>query len=320
MLPGVRSAAFADGGVMRGTGFQTTVAPQGVLLPRKAYLNTSVDAVTEGYFDAMGIALRAGQVPGIRDARTRPTPIVVNQQFAAFFFPKENPIGKLIVFGMNGNNPPDCVIVGIVATAKYRSMREDAPPMLYRVMDESHGSERPLLLYVRTRDNPARIADAVRKVLVELDPLVPLADVSTLDQEIRATLWQERLVALLSGFFACVSLVLVGLALSSSVAYSIAQRMHELSIRIAVGGQVRHIVKAVCAPIARALGLGLAIGLLATVFLVRLTRRLLFGVEPLDPLSFAVAVALVVSCSVLIVALATWRVSNINLAAALREE
>lgn len=128
------------------------------------------------------------------------------------------------------------------------------------------------------------------------------------------------MVALLSAFFGAVSIVLAGIGLYGSLTYSVAQRTHELGIRVAVGAQVRHIVQTVCSPIAMAVACGLAAGILAAMFLLKLTGRLLFGVEPLDPRSFAVAGCFVVLCAVAAALGPAWRAVRIGPSSALREE
>lgn len=206
------------------------------------------------------------------------------------------------------------------ANAKYRSMREPDPPTVYKMMDPSQGAERPILMHVRTRGAPAAIITAVRQAIAGLDARVPLVEVLTIEQEIQTSLWQERLVALLSAFFGIVSIVLAGIGLYGSLTYSVAQRTHELGIRVAVGAQVRHIVQTVCAPVAMAVACGLTAGVLAATFLLGLTGRLLFGVEPLDPQSFAAAACFVVLCAAAAAALPAWRAIRIAPSSALREE
>jgi predicted permease len=319
-LPGVRSVAYASRGLMRNVGFKTTLTPQGVVLPASTFLNASSNEVTPEYFDTLGLPIVAGRNFERGEAGKKLRPVVVNRAFADLLFPRQSPVSKLLVQGTDGRKPPDFEIVGVTANAKYRSMREPDPPTVYKMMDPSQGAERSLLMHVRTRGAPASIINAVREAIAGLDPRVPLVEVLTLDQEIRTSLWQERLVALLSAFFGAVSIVLAGIGLYGSLTYSVAQRTHELGIRVAVGARVRHIVQTVCAPFAMAVAAGLAAGVLAATFLVGLTGRLLFGVEPLDPRSFAAAACFVVLCAVAAAVLPAWRAIRIAPSSALRED
>jgi len=318
-LPGVRSVAYAARGLMRGVGMKTTLAPQGVVLPRNTFLNTSVNAVSPSYFDTMGMPLLSGRNLELTDNGKLPHPIVVNRAFADFFFPRQTPIGKLMGQGTDGSQPR-FVIVGLTVTAKYRSMRELDPPTFYNVIGPGQGYTDARLLYVRTHGSPAGMVSAVRDVLTRLDPGVPVVEVFTIEQEIQTSLWQERLVALLAAFFGAVSIVLAGIGLYGSLTYTAAQRVHELGIRVAVGAQASHIVRTVCWPIAIAVASGLAAGTLAAMFLLRLTERLLFGVRPTDPLSFGAAASFVLVCAVMAAVVPARRASRIDPSRALREE
>ena len=319
-LPGVRSVAYAARGIMRGVGMKTTLAPQGVVLPRNTFLNTSINAVTPSYFETMGMPLLAGRNLELSDQNKQPLPIVVNRAFADFFFPRQDPIGKLMCQSGDGGQPPRFVIVGLTVTAKYRSMREPDPPTYYTAIDPAPGYSGPLLLYVRTHGSPAGMVNAVRGVLSRLDPGVPLVEVFTLEQEIQTSLWQERLVALLAAFFGAVSVVLAGIGLYGTLTYTVAQRTHELGIRVAVGAQASHIVRTVCAPIVVAVISGLAAGALACAFLLRLTEGLLYEVRPADPISLAAAACFVLACAIMASALPAFRAARIDPSRALREE
>ena len=149
-------------------------------------------------------------------------------------------------------------------TAKYRSMREPDPPTFYNVIASGQSYTDARLLYVRTHGSPAGMVSAVREVLARLDRGVPLVEVFTIEQEIQTSLWQERLVALLAAFFGAVAIVLAGIGLYGSLTYTVAQRVHELGIRVAIGAQASHIVRTVCRPIAIAVACGLAAGALAS--------------------------------------------------------
>ena len=129
-LPGVRSVARAYVGIMRGRGLGSTVAPEGVVLPRKTFLNTSLNAVTPNYFETLGIPLLAGRNLERQDQYRKLLPTIVNKAFAEFFFPHQNPIGKTFVTGgTDGTKPPNRVIVGVAGTAKYRSVHEKDTPI-----------------------------------------------------------------------------------------------------------------------------------------------------------------------------------------------
>jgi predicted permease len=319
-LPGVRAAAWSWRGVMRGTGIKTTFAPQGVVLSPKTFLNVSLNEVTPGYFDTMGVRLIAGRDLQQGDNATKPTRIVVNRVLAEHFFPGQDSIGKGLVSSTDGTKPPDRVIVGVVNNAKYRSMREPEPPTIYGLFDEQKGSDWQVILYVRTFGAPAAIANSVRETLRAIDASVPLTEVWTLDAEVRSSLWQERLVAILSGFFGVAAVLLAALGLYGALSLSVAQRRRELGIRVAIGARVRDVLRAVCSPMAVGVACGVGVGIAGAFGVLRVTRTLLYGVEPLDSVSIVGAVGVVVMCSMVAAAMPARRAARVDPAVALREE
>ncbi len=328
-LPGVRAAAYSWSGLMRGIGMKTTIAPEGVKLPESTFLNSSLHSVTPGYFETMGIPLLAGRAltPADRGGRevtagtsSHPMPVVVNRAFADFFFPHQNPIGKRFVQGTDGTKPPTHVIIGLVDNAKYRSLREADPPTFYAPMGDEAAPTGPYILYVRTHGSPASITSEVRRAAAAIGSGVPLVETFTLDQEVRDSLWQERLVAILAAFFGVASVLLAAIGLYSALARSVARRTRELGIRMAIGARIRHIVTTVGSPLGLAVACGLAAGFLASAALLRLTSALLYGVEPVDPVSYVAAALVILLCAALGATVPLLRALRIDPAAALRSE
>jgi hypothetical protein len=294
-------------GLTRGIGTKTTVTAQGTNLPEKTFLNTSTNGVTTDYFESLGIPLIAGRNLEVSDAAKTPVPIVVNRAFAEFFFPHQNAVGKAVVQGVDGTKRPTAVIVGIVGTAKYRSLREQDPPIYYSVVNDKNAGG---VLCVRTYGDPAQIINATRGVLRRLAPNVPIVEAFTLEQEVQNSLWQERLVTILCAFFGITALLLSATGLYGVLAYSVARRSRELGIRVAIGAQARHILETVCLRMIVSVGLGLLSGLLCSAAVMRLAASLVFGVRPDDPLSFALAAAVLLLCICFAAALPTWRATK----------
>jgi predicted permease len=317
-LPGVRAIAYSGLGLMRGAGIKATVAPQGMVLPQSTYLNSSLNFVSPGYFEAMGIPLLAGRDLRFGDRDHKPVPAVVNRALAKLLYPGQNPIGKFLVQGRDGTKPPASIIVGVAGMAKYRSMREQDPPTAYEFLKEDDSQS--VVLYVRTYGDPARMVGAVSNVLRRLDPAVPMMEAATLEQEVQNSLWQEKLVALLSAFFGITALALSGLGLYGALSYSVARRTRELGIRIAVGARVAHILQTVCARMLWPVGIGLVAGLAFCASVLRVTKHLLYGIEPLDPVSLSAATIIVLLCAVLAAAVPSRRAVGTDPSVALREE
>jgi ABC-type antimicrobial peptide transport system permease subunit len=284
---------------MRGIGLKTTVAPEGVVLPKNTFLNTSLMNGTPGLFETLGVHLLAGRTLTAADINAQPAPIVVNQSLAKTVFPGQNPLGKRLVQGTDGTKPATYVIVGIVATAKYRSLREVDPATFYSVLDLSKTDDRRLILYAQTHGSPTAAFASVREAAASTDSSVPTVEVETLEQEVRDTLWQERLVAILSAFFGVAALLLASIGLYGTLARSVSQRSRDVAVRLAVGARVRHVIAAVGRPAAIAIACGLALGLAGSAALLRLAATLLYGVEPVDAVSYLTAVAVIILCAAL---------------------
>jgi predicted permease len=319
-LPGVRSTAWAWRALMRGSGIKTTVAPEGRVLPPSTFLNTSLQEVTPGYFDTMGMRLLEGRDLQRSDAGVEVMPVVVNQAFAAQFFPGQSAVGKRLAQGKDGTRRPNRVIVGVVNTAKYRSMREPDPPTMYAAWDVEKGTDWQFHLYVRTYGAPGSITGAVRRELNAIDPGVPLVEAATMESEIRASLWQERLVAALAAFFGAAAVALASIGLYAALALSVARQRREIGIRVAVGALRRHVAAAICGPMAAGVSCGVLAGVLGSAWLLRLTRGLLFGLEPFDPVSVGAAVGIVLASSALAAALPVRRAVRVDPATALRQD
>jgi len=317
-IPGVRSVSYAGMGLMRGIGMKTTIAPRGVTLPPNTFLNTSVNVVSPEYFATMGMPILAGRGLASSDFNHKPDQIVVNQAFADTFFPHKNPIAEILT--RKQGVVADFEIVGLFPTAKYRNMREPDPPIYYTVMNPDFTSNSPWLLYLRTYGKPDSIANAVRSIVTALDPSVPIVEQFTIEQEIQTTMWQERLVAILSAFFGLTAAALAAIGMYGTLTYSVTQRTHELGIRVAIGACIRHVVQTVCSPIAAAVAGGIITGLIGAALLLRITERLLYGIRATDPITLAATVVFVAICGALAAAIPSLRAVRIDPSRALREE
>lgn len=195
-------------------------------------------------------------------------------------------------------------------------MREQEPPISYGPADYGHGD----VLYVRTYGDPTATIGALRGILRRLDPGVLLVEANTLEQDIQSSLWQERLVTLLSCFFGVIAVILSAIGLHAALVYSVMRRRRELGIRIAIGAQRRHIVQTICSRAGVAVGIGLAVGIAVSIALLGFTRSLLYGLSPDDPKTLLCTVCGALLCSLSAVAFPTWRAMRTDPVMALREE
>jgi predicted permease len=314
-LPGVVSASYAARGLMRGTGVKSTLLPTGRQSGPGDALNTSMNWVSPDYFDTMGIRILAGHGFTGREAATPPTPIVVNQALTRRFFPDRDPIGQ----HLGGIDPskPAFEIIGVASDAKYRSLREEIPPTLYMAEVRSN---RATILHVRTATDPSAIINAVRGGLRSLDARLPFYEIHTLQEEVDASLWQERLVAALSSIFGGIAAVLAGVGLYGMLAHAVSQRKREIGIRMALGALPGAVARLVSWQAMTPVIAGAVAGLAAFAVAARWIANLLYGVRPADPFTILLSVAFVAAVAIAAITVPAWQAMGVDPARALREE
>jgi predicted permease len=316
-IPSVVSVAFAARGVMRGRGIGMTVALVGQAPSASDFLNTNLHAVSEDYFDTMGIRLVAGRdFTRADDSKAKPGKVVVNEAFVRRFYPNIDPIGQRF-----GAGPPQRVvtglfeIIGVVSDAKYRSMREPMMPTVYQFSSEFDS----FVLHVRTRGRPDSVIHPVRQALSAVDPALPFVEISTLADEVDASTAGERLTAALALVFATIAALLTAAGLYGLLAYVVVQRRREIGIRMALGAQRVDIGALLGRQVLAMVIGGIVIGLGAAVAAAQGMRSLLYGVAPSDPSSLAAAAIFVAFVAAVAVAVSVVRATHIEPAAALRQ-
>lgn len=295
LLPQVRSAALAALALMHGRGFRASAAVLGSRIKPDDFMNTSLNAVSPNYFETLGIPLLAGRGFSPTDDRLQnPTPVVISHAFARFLFPHQEALGHLFGIGAVGETAKaEYEIVGIVGDAKYRSLREVPPPTFYIPLKQRPDWDLSFVLYVRTAGEPHSVIPALRTALYDLDPQLPFAKVDTMPEELTHSVWQERLLAFLTGVFAGLSVLLSATALYGVLAFEIRRRRREIAVRLALGAQVVDVVTLAAKVVGTTLILGCVAGLLACFGLGRFLQSYVYGITTLDAFSIIGAIVLV---------------------------
>jgi predicted permease len=318
-MPGVRAAGL--GLTVPGAGNESEyifsipehppIAP-GALLPYA--INRTADP---GYFSALEIPLLKGRFFTSDDRAGRPRTIIIDQLLAQQYFPGENPLGKHLHFDSYGN--PDFEIVGVVGDTLYQVGKSRKPTMYFPVLDGNH--DYLWTLAVRATSDPLALSVPIQKQIAELDPELPVSEVFTMQQIIERSLGNASLSASLVLAFALLSLMLASVGLYGVLSYLTTQRTGEIGIRIALGAQRKQVLGLMLADGLRPAFFGLALGLSASMAVVRLIdSTMLYKTQPLDPAVFAaVAVTLLVAASLACLAPA-WRASRLDPMRALRAE
>ncbi len=319
-LPGVKGAGMSSRPLMRGTGLKATLGAAGQHLSAGDFLNSSLNSVTPDYFEALAIKLLAGRSFTWFDRSAKPPGrAIVNETFARHFFPGKNPIGERFgPPGPSGVAGGQDEIIGIVSDARYRSLREPVPPTAYSPAVDGFDSD--FILYVRTPRNPEAMEEPVRKLVHSLDPAMPLIEVHTLKAEIEASLWQERLLAVLASVFALLAALLAAIGLYGTLDYAVRSRTREIGVRMAVGAGLARIAGLFSRGAARIVVSGLALGLGLYALIASSLRRFLYELRPWDTIALVVTALFVFWIALAAVAPAILRAVYLDPAEALRRE
>jgi predicted permease len=311
-VPGVNSASICLVLVLSGGRIDGTVNVEGYTYRPDENNQANFNTIGPNFFQAMGTPILAGREFNKRDGPSFPKVAVVNDAFARHYFGDKSPLGKHV------NNT---LIVGVVKDAKYQELREDSPRTVYfpASQDISPQSWATYLVRVNSGD-PLRLASAVRQVIHQIDPVLQVADPTTLAEVVDKSILKERMLAMLSGSFGLIALMLTCLGIFGVMASYVARRTNEFGIRLALGAQRGDVLKTVLFEVAMMLAAGVAIGLLASVFVTGVARSLLFELKPTDPLAFAIAAILLVAAALVAGYLPARRAALVDPVDALRSE
>ncbi len=321
-IPGVSHAGVSlNTPVNRGpTAITSFIAVGSPELPR-ADRQAVVNLVTPGFFETYGMTLRAGRAIDSRDTATGVPIAVVNEAFARMFFPKQQALGGRIL-----NDRPDpsepITIVGIVANAVDQSLRSDPFPTVYQPLVQFTVPV-PLpdfSLSVRAASgSPALLARSVSAALTSFNPNLAFG-FNPLTDQLEAARQKERLVAWLAGSFGALALLLAAIGLHGVTSYTVERRRTEIGIRMALGAQRYNVVRLAVRQTALMTIAGIAVGMAVAAAVTRYLGALLFGITPLDPISFIAAATLLGAVALLACYLPARRAAAIDPVSALRCE
>ncbi len=286
-IPGVVSVSGAEAPYLSSEQLQTTVLPEGEALDAGRNQTEPYNAVGIHFFDTLSIPLVAGRAFGANDTATSPKVGVINQRLAAKRFPNQNPIGRRIALGMYAGygdvlTTGPIEIVGVCGDTLYDDLHGAAPPQLF-VPYVQQTQVRRLTYQIRTQTKPDAIVPALRRVVHDADPALPLVNVRTQQDQIDSDLADERLLVSLTSAFGLLALVLASVGIYGLLAYSVAQRTKEIGIRMALGAIPRQILTMVLREAASLSAAAIALGMIASFAVTRFVKAMLFGVAPSDP-------------------------------------
>ncbi len=287
--------------------------------------NADFVMVTPGLLEALRIPLVRGRLLEAGDDRETTWVAVINETSARRFWPDDEPVGKRIRYYRSRTaRGPWITIVGVVGDVRSRLVSEPARPAIYVPHAQSPREEsypgRAMSLVARSASDPSSLAPALRDVIRELDPRLPVTQVAPMSNVILSSTGRPRFTTLLVGLFAASALALSLIGLYGVISFLSRRRTHEIGVRIALGAGTGDVVRMILGESLRMVAPGLAAGVAAALVLSRTLEGLLYGVSPADPLTFIATTAVLGSVALLAVYLPARRASHTPPVEALRYE
>lgn len=322
VLPGVKSVAAVAPLPLSNDALIITFQIEGRPVPRADEPFADLRFASPGYFRTVGIPVLRGRDFTERDDKNSTQVVIVNDAFARRYFPNEEPLGRHIIPGL-GENGKEVTreIVGVVGNVKHRSLSADFTAEYYLPFAQSPGPTMTICL--RTSGDPASLTPAARSTVFSMDRDLPLYGVKTMENYVSASVAQPRLQSMLLEAFAALALVLTAIGIYGVVAYSVAQRTHEIGIRMTLGASRHDVMGMILKAGLRLTALGVLLGAIVAVLVARGFQSfssMLFQVNPLDAVTFASVIGILAVVSLLASYIPAWRATRVDPMIALRHE
>jgi putative ABC transport system permease protein len=319
-LPGVRSAAVTTNLPLYFQGNSISISIEGKPEPppgQEPIIVTRI--ISPGYFDTMSIPLLKGRALTDQDTDDSPNVVVISENMARRYWPGEEALGKRIAVGKVKSAEDWIQVVGVVKDVRQFELNADPKPQMY-LTHRQYGFFDAQDLVVKTDVDPATLAGAVRKAVAEVDKDQPVSNIRTMETILADSIARQRFSMLLLAIFASVALVLAAVGIYGVMSYSVAQRTHEIGIRMALGAQTSAVLKLALGYGLKLVLAGIAIGFIAALVLTRVMSTLLFGVTATDPTTFALISLLLIGVAAIASYIPARRATRVNPLIALRYE
>ena len=320
--PGVESAGAISELPLSGSNTSDYFTIEGrPAIPKEEHPLTECRTVTPHYFESMDIPLLKGRDFAWTDTKQTPNVAVINEAFARQHFPNQDPLGHRL--HLQGQLRDPLLIVGVVGNVRDFGLDEQPPVELYYPYLQnplSNTYDRSMTLVVRTKSDPAAMAQSLRSELQSIDKSLPVYALKPMTEYLSDSLSRRRFNLVLLSVFAVVALLLAAVGIYGVISYSVAQRTHEIGIRVAVGAHAGDILKLVVGQAMLLTSVGIALGLIKAYLLTRLMESLLFEVSPTDPLTFVVIASVLTLVALAACVVPARRATKVDPMVALRYE
>jgi putative ABC transport system permease protein len=316
-IPGVANAAFTTSLPVAGSNWNSIFLVEGQPVPERSKLPSSAwTPVSAAYFNTMGIQLLRGRLFEPTDVAGGPSVVVVNETFARRFFGANNPIGARVKQGWPEDKTPWREIVGVVKDVRVNGLQGDPALQAYlpvRQVAQSGGA-----FVVRATGDPSTLGRSIEAAFHEVDPNIPLFNIQTMSQVIDAGIGNERLTMVLMMGFAALALLMAAVGVFGVTAYSVAQRTHELGIRMALGAKPSSVLGLVLRQEMAACLIGIVVGVAGALALGSLLESLLFGVTARDTVTISIAAVVLLLVTALACLIPARKATRVDPVTALR--
>jgi predicted permease len=315
-VPGVRAATASSLALLSGSTSSTGFWMQGRSLAAGSSWDVYHMRVAPNFFEVMGIPILLGRGFTAHDGGDAPKVAVINEAAVRKFFPNENPLGRR--FGYDPETSSQIEIVGVLRDVKYNSIRDSASPITY--VPYLQELPRSMSFEVRTMANPTAVMGSIRDAVRQVDPNVPLYDLTTQVEQIEGRFSQERIFSQAYLLFGGLALLIASIGLFGLMSYNVARRTNEIGIRMALGAQRYAVLRMILKESLFLVLIGVAIGLATAAAAGRLVASLLFGLAPTDVPTMVLATLVMIFVSALAAFIPARSASRVNPLAALRYE
>ena len=317
-IPGVKVAGFTSALPLTWKGGTSGFTPENLVLPPGLSAEANDRVVSPGYFEAMGIPLRRGRLFDSHDGPQAAPVVLINETMAKRFWRNQDALGRRMQFHNDG---PWYQIVGIVGDVHQMGLNE--PPrqeMYFPYWQAEKNWMTPRDLVIRTSGAPMSLVPSVRSAIAAIDHDQPVSDIKTMDQWLDEEVASRQIQTTLLGSFAALALILASVGIYGVLAYVVTQRTSEIGLRVALGADSRSIFTAVARQGMSLAGIGIALGVAASLALSSLLQSLLFDVKPTNPATYLAASVVFALVALLACYIPARRASKVDPLVALRYE
>jgi ABC-type antimicrobial peptide transport system permease subunit len=317
-VPGVKAVGANRQMLLTGGRWDSSITIPGVEAREGNQPWSFFNAVTPGYFEALGISVKAGRDLRWSDWGGSKKLCLVNEALVNGYLGGANAVGRLMAQGTR--NTPDMEIIGVFGDARYEDVRGGIPRQVFVAMDTVIRTIGGVNVFARIQGDPRVVMPQLREQARRIDSNLIVTDIRTLDEQLNRRLSNERLLSFLSVGFALLASLLAVIGLHGVLSFVVARRTREIGIRIALGADKARVIRLIMMEMLPVILFGIAAGVITGLLCGRFVESQLFGVKAADPPVFVVGAAILLTASMLAALIPAWRASRIDPMTSLRHE